>query len=81
MKAVSMQAERPCRNGAFEESVNAPFRARGGREITTTENEGVWVFFPSASSSSSSSPSVRGALGGLLSGYFGGVWGLTGVTD
>ena len=39
MKTVRMQAEWPCRNGAFEESVNAPFRAGGIPEITTTDSE------------------------------------------
>lgn len=33
IKTLTMQAEWPCRNGGFEESVNAPFRG-GGPEIT-----------------------------------------------
>lgn len=33
IKTLTMQAEWPCRNGGFEESVNVPFRG-GGPEIT-----------------------------------------------
>lgn len=33
IKTPTMPAERPCRNGGFEESVNAPFGG-GGPEIT-----------------------------------------------
>lgn len=35
IKTLTMQAEWPCRNGRFEESVNAPFRG-GGPEITAS---------------------------------------------
>lgn len=88
IKTVTMQPELPRRNGGFEESLNAPFRAGCPQitpDITLTDSEASvakCVFFTTIYETFLSvCVCVLWVLSVLLSGFFGGVVGLTGVTD